>query len=187
MVTANLFGYFVTPKVGIKQVWEVIGKFDFPITENGHTFDFSPVNFVDNSMIVIVGEMSPETNDCLIMSINGVTTGGTWTEDGIRIKGGVETIIDINGQDFYSIATNTLLSSSGRPIHFIVYITLDQQNNNVGVQSLAQLTTFVGGGGMEHITGKSTTVLTTINAIRIQLRIRNIEKDSRMTIYKVSR
>lgn len=169
--------------------WSVIE--DFEVTDEFgqqiKTFDFAAIDFDDVSMLVLVADLSlTAASGAYDLQINGITSN--YFTNGRRIVNGVETIINVDGQGTYEIASASLATGLDKPIHAICYIQLNKTDpsgqRNAGFQSFANGTNT---DGSENKTGSQTSSIASISSIRISGRIRNFSQGSRFTLYKVSR
>jgi len=187
MVTPNLFQPVLTPKVGITQIWKVIESFEFLDSLQGSkTFNFTPIDFDNDSMLALEIDMSPTSNDNLDIIINGITSG-VYFQDGsvITTFPTAETIIDINSANNFRF---TGIVESFRAQHFILYFQLNKAGTStfVSAQLNAIRLSALSGGRSYKTTGKINQNITSISSITVSLGAFFIV-GSRMSLYKVSR
>jgi len=189
MVTPNLFQPFLTQKVGVTQIWKVIGKFEVTNSiTNSKTFNFATIDFDSDSMIALEMDLSSLTNIDLIVFVNGITSG-VYFQDGsvITTFPTAETIIQrVNDSGFR--VPNFL--NAGRNSSFIFYFQLNKAGSStfVGVEINANRMTALAGGNSLKTTGKINQNISSISSITIEATAtRFFSIGSRMSLYKVSR
>jgi len=184
MTTPNLFGYFQTPKIGKPKLWQLIEDYESPSPADfNHTFTFSPVDFDNFSMLVLISEMSITAGSGqYTLIVNGIVTGN-YFQDGRTIKAGVESFIDFNTEKFFRLATNSIIDNINIVVHNICYITL----NKGGEVGFSSFTNGIDKRASQISTGKLSVTQTDISSIRIGGRIRGLQTGTRATLYKVAR
>ena len=190
MVTPNLFQPVLTPKVGVVQLWKVIESFEFlDSIQEDHTFNFTPITFADNSMLVLEVDGTSNQNINIRTRINGISSND-YFQDGsvITTFPTAETIIDLNSNDGFIISN---IITGGRTGYAILYYQLNKGGSNtfVGVEINANRTTNLGGGRSYRTTGKLNQNITSISSIEVSTGVvgRFWLIGTRMTLYKVSR
>ncbi len=147
------------------------------------TLDFNlptPFTGEDGSMLVLVFDIVWLGADNYPMRINQ-TGGGNYFQDGRRIIGGVETILDLNSQQFFNMASNSLITANGDILHLICYIQI--QNNRVGITNFANGVTV---NGNEFTTGKLDQDISSITQLSFEGNA-DFDIGSRFSLYKLTR
>jgi len=182
MATQSFFGYMATPKIKVDPIWEVITDFVSTSRTGIFTFPISPaIDFNDNSMVVIEMEIisSSGTGNQLVLEINGVGFG--YSSIGRTIKAGVETIVNLTGQNNFRLANLSLFTNPLDTAHIIVYLQL---NKRIGIQSFAN---GVNQNANMNMSGDLSNNQTELNQIKLLIFSVGMEAGSRVTIYKVKR
>jgi len=182
MATQSFFGYMATPKIKVDPIWEVITDFVSTTRQGIFTFPISPaIDFNDVSMVVIEMEIisASGTGNQLVLEVNGEGFG--YRSQGRTIKGGVETIINLTGQNNFRLANLSLFQNANDIAHIIVYLQL---NNKIGIQSFAN---GVNQNANMDMSGDLSNNQTELNEIKLLVFSVGMEAGSKVTIYKVKR
>jgi hypothetical protein len=92
-------------------LWSVLGDYEATGAESTHTFSFTAVDFDDDSELFLVIDGAVTASLSLLIRINGDSSSNYYTS-GSRIKGGSETILDINAESSGTLLTNTSLDAA---------------------------------------------------------------------------
>jgi len=189
MVTPNLFQPFLTQKVGVTQIWKVLGSFEaLDNLTNSKTFNFPAVDFDNDSMLALEIDMSSPSGGVNIdIIINGITSG-VYFQDGsvITTFPTAETIIDINSANAFRVSG---IQEGGRATSYIYYFQLNKAGTSqfVSAQINANRMSALSGGRSYKTTGKINQNISSISSIKVDLGLSTFTQGSRMSLYKVSR
>ncbi len=167
--------------------WTVIEDFVALSNFTSKIFTISPpIDFTKDSMLVMEMEIISlsGTGNRVAISVNGIDAGLVYFLDGVTIKGGVKTILDINGQSNWVIADLDLFADVDDVVHAIVYFSLNQLNNEIKIQSFAH---GVQQTAHQVLSGVLTTSQTEINKISLFPFSVGLKAGSRITIYRIPR
>jgi len=191
MVTPNLFQPVLTPKIGVTQIWKVLGSFEaLDNLTNSKTFNFSPIDFDSDSMLALEADITGAQNINLEVQVNGITSG-VYFQDGdiIDTFPSAKIIIDINSANSFRVANSII--EAGRNAVLIYYFQLNKAGSSTFVSTIidANRLSILSGGRSYRTTGKINQNISSISSIRVFTTpiTRFFALGSRMTLYKVAR
>ena len=165
--------------------FETIADIIFPAQTQSQAFVISPaVTFADHSYILCVLDGTVTNSTTIEMEIN-LNVSSNYFEDGSRIIGGVETILDVNAADHWELATSAIIGGAF-PFFIMVEIGLTQGAVG-GTPDAPRMFARGNSNGYEHRAGRLQVETASISNIRIQSTLFPWRVGSRFTIYKVSR
>jgi len=123
-LTNNADDITIAAAAGAVVLWTVLGDYEAIIAEASHNFNFTAVDFDDDSELLLVFDGFSTASFILNLEINGIVTG--YFIDGRRISVGTETIIDINNAVGFQIASASVFSSAESSAGIVVHITLSK-------------------------------------------------------------
>jgi len=169
---------------GASGKWTTIEDHEASTTEASFTFTIDPaIDFDDDSMIILVCDYEATAAFALEMTINGLAAG--YHDDGYRIVGGAETLINVDAAALGIIATATL-SVANNTTAGLVEIMLGK----AGIADAPVfLSRFVGGAGLgiEVMSHSVDDAEASINEVKIETSTSTWKAGSRFTLYKVAR
>jgi len=122
------------------EVLSVIETYETPAAppEAIHTFNIAPaIDFDDDSKLILVLDGSITAIGQIAITVNGIVTG-TYNADGRRITGGVETLLDSNGNTQFQPTDVTQLGAVNEPVFLIVEIVLNKSGTADRVHFLSE-------------------------------------------------
>ncbi len=106
----------------------VLGDYEAASAEASKNFNFTAVDFDDDSHVRLVIDCHATLINALRIQLNSVTSG--YSYDGRRISAGTETLIDGNSQSGVEVASTSLLVSVNGAANIIVDIMLGKGNSS---------------------------------------------------------
>lgn len=167
------------------ELWTVIEDYEATIAESSHTFTINPViDFDDDSMLVLVIDGAPTAALAMECRANGISTAN-YMFDGSRFAAGAETIIGVDNQTEWDIASTTQVGGADFQIIVIFQIakagasSLDRCNFKSDAYRV---------GFYEHVGGGlNVGSQTDFDEILVQTSTSTWAIGTRMTLYRVRR
>ncbi len=180
MTTPSFFGYMLSPQLALDKTWELIETHEALIPESTFTFSFPAIDFDDDSELVLVIDIGSTVALNLQLAINGISTLLYFT-DGRRIKGGVETLIDLN-QTSFQISSSSILFATA-------FITVQIGLSKAGTNDRPMIFTTASGGnaGNEVTNGALASVTASISSLEVKTTTSTWRTGTRMSLYRVRR
>lgn len=101
----------------------VLGTYVATSAEATHTFSFTPVDFEDDSLLILEFDGNTNTVMAINIRING-ESGNVYLTDGTSVAGGTQTIIDYNNQPEGSLLSDAWQAGGGRAFCVVANISL---------------------------------------------------------------
>ena len=166
-------------------LWTVLGDYEATSAEGSHNFNFTAVDFDDDSKLVLVIDIGATLILNLQIRINTNSTANYYS-DGRRIAGGSETLLDLNAQNEGQLVSSTLLGGANEAVIVFVEIGLSKagSEDRVGISSKAVGTSIQGNEVM------STTLvgaLSSLTDVEVRTSTSTWQIGTRMTLYKVAK
>lgn len=164
---------------------EVLGDYEAASAESSHNFNFTAVDFDDDSELILIIDIGVTGALNLQIRING-DAGNNYFMDGRRISGGSETILDQNSTSEPQIASSTLLSTANREAFIVVHIGLAKAGD-LDRTAIIYDTQAIGNAMNEAGGIQNTTARSSITDVLVRTSTNTWQIGTRMTLYKVPR
>jgi len=173
-------------------VWEFgspsytsIGNYVAAVIEATHTFNFPEVDFdIISHLILTISATTDGGGLNMLMRFNG-SAAATYFVDGRDIRGGVETLIDLNAQTSAQLASNAILSGNGVP--FTIYVVIMKSVVNDNMHCIATVVSNGAGRGQQMQTSEQETAIASLTSLDILTSVSNWRVGSRMSLFSIRR
>jgi len=163
--------------------WALLGDYEAAIAEGSHVFNFPAIDFDDDSKLVLVVDGNASAALDLQLRINTLATAIYFT-DGRKIAGGVETLIDLNGQTFIRLLGGIAINQD---FAGICEILLPKAGAGANDQPHTISTFGSGLPEQDQVLGLMTTSQASITDVEVLTSTSTWPAGTRMTLYRVQR
>jgi len=181
MTTPSFFGYMLSPKLALDQIWEVIETHEALVEEISFTFSFPAIDFNDVSMLVVTMDANPTGFAIPQLRINN-NSSSNYFIDGRDIVSGSLVVIDKNIQNEIQLGRNNNNSYSG-----IVKIFLEKASTGTNFPMTISEFGNVGVPTNSQYVGRLNVDTPNITDIEIRQNTPSWKIGTRITLYKVLR
>lgn len=158
-----------------------LGDYEAAIAEGSHVFNFSAVDFDDDSELILEVDGAATLAFNLLMRINGVSSINYFT-DGRQIIGGVNTPIDLNDKNEMELMSSIILVAdttfAGKAS---IKLSKAATSNRPSVDSV------FGGNGQQVANSTLTVNQANISTVQVFTSTSTWKIGTRMTLYKKAR
>lgn len=172
------------PGGAVGGLWSQIGDYIATIQESSHEFDITDIDFSADSLIVAVLDGTVNNSTDIEMQVNQ-DSSAFYFQDGSRIIGGVESILDVNSDTKWTLASNAIIEGA---FPFTIIVELQLTAGAVGGTADApRIFSRGNSNGYEHIAGRLQVEKADITHVRFDSSLFPWRVGTRFTLYKVSR
>jgi len=168
---------------GGSSLWSVLGTYEAASAEASHLFSFTAVDFDDDSELVLVYDCSATLQLALQCRVNAIA-GVAYYQDGRRITGGAETLLDISGVSEWELLSTTALTGVNVPGAGVAHILLPKGGTLDRVKIINHSIASVVN---EQLSGAMITATTSLTSVEVLTSTSTWEIGARFTLYKVAR